>query len=324
MTDTTEDVVLCAIASAPGKLILFGEHAVVHQQPAVCAALSDLRIYVKATTTNDGLFTVHMPDLESRGVSYYRAPVEQVVLSKHKSSSGGVGDGDGCAKDVPGLESEEELPMQELRQILANTTGKQDEFAVQALAPVIYLVNELVPSLLQGNCGGKRNNNSNNKHGSGLELRVHSAQLPVGAGLGSSAAFSVACTAALCKLKHLLIHTNNNGEQHHEELWLGAPEQLSLAIINHYAYQSERIIHGTPSGIDNTVSCYGGALLFEKNEDGEIKKDFLKNLPKFDILLTNTGVPRSTRVLVSRVRHFKEAFPKVAQGILDSCGAVSR
>ena len=35
------------VASAPGKVILFGEHAVVHGVTAVAAALSDLRIFVE-------------------------------------------------------------------------------------------------------------------------------------------------------------------------------------------------------------------------------------------------------------------------------------
>lgn len=114
-----------ATASAPGKLILFGEHAVVHQQPAVCAALSDLRIYVQSMATNDGYLTVHMPDLESRGVSHYKAPVHLLVL-----------------------EESQEIPTLQLEQILL-ATGLEGEFAVHALAPVIYLANQLVPSLLK-------------------------------------------------------------------------------------------------------------------------------------------------------------------------------
>ena len=40
-----------ARASAPGKVILFGEHAVVHGVTAVAVALSDLRIFVDAVNT---------------------------------------------------------------------------------------------------------------------------------------------------------------------------------------------------------------------------------------------------------------------------------
>lgn len=36
------------VASAPGKVILFGEHAVVYGKTAVGAAVSDLRIVVTA------------------------------------------------------------------------------------------------------------------------------------------------------------------------------------------------------------------------------------------------------------------------------------
>lgn len=44
--DTRVGKMLTAKASAPGKAILFGEHAVVHGATAIAAAVSDLRIEV--------------------------------------------------------------------------------------------------------------------------------------------------------------------------------------------------------------------------------------------------------------------------------------
>ena len=35
--------------------------------------------------------------------------------------------------------------------------------------------------------------------------------------------------------------------------------------VNHAAYEGEKAYHGTPSGIDNTASTYGGLIWFIKN-----------------------------------------------------------
>ncbi|VDP10262.1 unnamed protein product [Soboliphyme baturini] len=48
--------------SAPGKIILFGEHAVVYGRTAVAGSI-DLRSYVNAFTSADGRIYLFLPDL---------------------------------------------------------------------------------------------------------------------------------------------------------------------------------------------------------------------------------------------------------------------
>jgi len=294
---------MIASASAPGKLILFGEHAVVYNQPAVCAALSDLRICVTAkATTDDGYLEVRMPDLNDL---FFRAKMTEIYLKPNNN--------------------DDHLYQDQIDAILRSYT-ELDDFSIQALAPVIYLVNKILfptMSLIESTSSTP-----------GLHIYVQSASLPVGAGLGSSAAFSVATAAALYKLHMLLLkfQTTTKPENLEEEKvyeWIGRPPLNTLQTINHYAYQAERMNHGTPSGLDNTVSCYGGIIYFTKNEkDGSFTKeqilDDTKTAPSLRVLLTNTGVPRSTKKMVQNFKTFKQNFPHVANGILDSCGAISK
>lgn len=87
----------------------------------------------------------------------------------------------------------------------------------------------------------------------GYDFVVRS-NLPVGAGLGSSASYSVCVATALLQL---------NG-------YLSAGTGLDVAaqrdLVNQWAFQAEKVIHGNPSGIDNTVSTLGGAVMFKKGE----------------------------------------------------------
>ncbi|MDG2107098.1 MAG: hydroxymethylglutaryl-CoA reductase, degradative [Woeseiaceae bacterium] len=72
-----------------------------------------------------------------------------------------------------------------------------------------------------------------------------SSNLPRGMGLGSSAAIAVAITRAIA-------------------LCIGA--DIDDERVNAIAYACEKLTHGNPSGLDNTLSCYGKPMLFQKGK----------------------------------------------------------
>lgn len=79
---------------------------------------------------------------------------------------------------------------------------------------------------------------------------VITSELPLGSGLGSSAAFCVALSAALLALSGTVdVDREHRG-------WIVYKED-ELDLLNKWAFEGEKIIHGKPSGIDNTVSTYG-------------------------------------------------------------------
>ena len=81
--------------------------------------------------------------------------------------------------------------------------------------------------------------------------------------------------------------------------------------INKAAYEGERAYHGTPSGIDNTASTYGGLIWFMKNLDGG--KNTMENLrspEKIPLVIANTGITASTTEVVADVRRLKESNPE--------------
>jgi mevalonate kinase len=79
---------------------------------------------------------------------------------------------------------------------------------------------------------------------------VVTSDLPLGSGLGSSAALCVAFSAAL------LACSDTVNIDMKQEGWLVFGES-ELELLNKWAFEGEKIIHGKPSGIDNTVSTYG-------------------------------------------------------------------
>jgi mevalonate kinase len=97
-----------------------------------------------------------------------------------------------------------------------------------------------------------------------------------------------------------------------------------LEIINTYSFYSEILLHGTPSGIDNAVSTFGGAIDYTKVKDGSATTMDKFDMPHLDMIIANTHVPRSTKLLVSHVRKLYEQHPHVVGSILNCMGNIAR
>ena len=68
------------------------------------------------------------------------------------------------------------------------------------------------------------------------------------------------------------------------------------------------MIHGTPSGIDNTVATLGGAVAFRravKGREGRLDVIEPQEARGIRFLLTDTKVPRDTKTLVAGVARRK-------------------
>jgi mevalonate kinase len=102
------------------------------------------------------------------------------------------------------------------------------------------------------------------------------------------------------------------------------PSLESLQEINRYAYYSEILLHGRPSGIDNTVSCQGGALLFTRSHhEVSLQPLPMPQQPPLHLLLVYTRVPRHTKQLVKAVRALYDSHPTIVTPILQAMGQIA-
>lgn len=141
--------------------------------------------------------------------------------------------------------------------------------------------------------------------------------IPIAAGLGSSSSISVCISAAL------LIQCRALSGPHPDQMSHEAEEQLER--INRWAFVGELAIHGTPSGVDNTVATNGRAVLFQRKDYTKPPMvKILRDFPELPLLLVNTLQPKSTAAEVAKVARMKERHPAVADSILDAIDAITR
>ena len=208
-------------ASAPGKIILFGEHAVVYNRPALAVPVTQVHVDV------------------------------EVLDSSRK----------GIWVNAPGIDLHAEL------------NSLPDDHPVGSV--ILNLFSRLGLSSPLGSPTGLLRKGQ----GEGLEISITST-IPVAAGLGSGAAVSVALIRALA--------------QH-------VAHPLTDEQVNDLVFEIEKLHHGTPSGIDNTVITYAKPVYFVKGKPVEI----FKVGKSFTIVIGDTGISAPTKESVGDVRRLR-------------------
>ncbi len=120
----------------------------------------------------------------------------------------------------------------------------------------------------------------------GFDVEINST-VPIASGLGSSAAVVVAVVMAISSSLHTKI----------------AKEE-----IFRIGYEAEKLVHGNPSGVDPAVSTFGGTLFFQVDtgfKPLEVKADI-------PLVIGDTGVKRSTKVQVEKVKELMQRHPRIA------------
>lgn len=130
-----------------------------------------------------------------------------------------------------------------------------------------------------------------------LHLSVTSA-IPVASGLGSGAAVSVAILRAF-------------GEHF--------ARPFPADRLSELAFEVEKIHHGTPSGIDNTVIAYEQPVYFVRGRPIEV---FRIRAP-FHLLVADSGRPSPTAEAVGAVRREWQLRPQHYEGLFDEAGRLA-
>jgi mevalonate kinase len=228
-------------SSAPGKVYLFGEHAVVYGEPAVPCAI-ERRATVTVERREDGATQVHADDLTLDGFTVtYRAESD-----------------DRPDVDVP-------TPLVEAAMGYVDGAIRQARDAADA-------------------------------PGAGFDVTIES-DIPLGAGLGSSAAVVVAAIDAM---------TRELG------VTLDAREVADRAFQVEYDVQD-----GQASRADTFCSAVGGAVRVEGDDCGTIEA------PNLPFVVGYDGGAGDTGQLVAGVRRLREEYP-FARNTVSAIGDIVR
>lgn len=216
-----------AIASAPAKAILFGEHSVVYNEPAIAGAINKRAIVkIKPSKTNKSV-------LKSYDLNF-----EAELDTKNKKYI--------LRKGKPGI--------------------------IRYILEILYKFHDHSP----------------------IEINL-SSTVPIGSGLGSSAAVTVATLAALFRYHN---------------------SRFNKKSLAHEAHLIEQTVQGIASPLDTMVSTYGGIVYLSRNK----KIEHFKVNFKAPLVVGYTNKHGNTGKMVKDVRTLKNKYPRIINNVLNSMG----
>lgn len=276
--------------SAPGKIILHGEHSVVYNKPAIAGPIG-LRTYFNFKESSNDFISFQYARLNL--TSQLSIANANLLLSE--------------------LDCNESLQPTEFLQKIRNSKdfilkyiehnnderklSDKEELAVCATLFILNRIFKCEKIKIIKN---------------GFEVIIDS-DMSIGAGVGSSASYGV-CLAAGFFMYSQILNGKLNDEQLKDFSFDG--NDTIMERISQYAFDSEVIMHEKPSGIDNTICTYGKLIKFIRGNTPET----INMKGKINILLVDTGVSRSTSHCVAKVANFRNKYSNLANSIFDAIG----
>jgi len=231
---------LKVVASAPGKVTLFGEHAVVYGHPALVVAI-DRRVYAVAEPRSDDVVKISARDLRVPGI----------VIS-----------------------------------YVGNEVVLETDYGM--VLPAIAYINKAIE--LTAKALGVRK---------GINIEIKS-EMPVGAGLGTSAAVAVSTIAS---------YAEANGYS------------LTKEEIAKLGWEVEKEVQGIASPMDTSITSFGGYMRI-RYSGSSVEREPLSFKGDLPLLIGYVEREARTKDMVAMVKERMMKYPEIFDGIMKMIGSI--
>lgn len=269
-------------ASAPGKFIISGEYSVVYDKQAIAATI-DLRTRVVVKPNTDGKIRLNLKNLNKKREWPATSLTMCRLVSKYSDCLDFNDTMPAKLKDLLHTRYYVVSTPSSTPEGVSDTSVSSEETEKKANdASLAFL-------LLYIGLGDSYSSSARPS----IDVEVNS-DIPVGSGLGSSSALSIALCGALMRVFRVV---------------------AEKYIISNWAFNIDKFFHGRPSGVDSSIITNGGYILFQ---NGKIKSSGVEHENPIKVMLIDTGVSRSTRKLSQDVRNQLQDDPTKVNTIFNS------